>query len=50
MKSLMRNLGIPNMITATNCEQSGVIGERPGGDIAKWKLEGRKCPLECDIR
>ena len=34
MKSLMRNLGIPNMITATNCEQLGVIGERPGGDIA----------------
>ena len=33
-KSLPRNLGIPNMITATNCEQSGVIGERPGGDIA----------------
>ena len=33
-EELNEELGIPNMITATNCEQSGVIGERPGGDIA----------------
>ena len=44
MKSLMRNLGIPNMITATNCEQSGVIGEGPGGDTAGRECKGR---IEC---
>ena len=46
MKSLMRNLGIPNMITATNCEQSGVIGEGSGGYTADRERKGR---IECEI-